>query len=59
MEVLRAAAEKVMADEAFKADLIGRGFDLYNVKPADFKAEAEAMSVTNSAIVTEFGLSAN
>ena len=28
-------------------------------KPADFKAEAEAMSVTNSAIVTEFGLSAN
>ena len=59
MEVLRAAAEKVMNDAEFKATLAERGFDSYTVAPDKFQAEAEAMSVTNSAIVTEFGLSAN
>ena len=59
MKVLRDAAQKVLSSEDFKATLVERGFDEYNVDGAEFKNAAMEMYKSNSAIIKEFNLSAN
>ena len=59
LEVLRKASKAVMASEEFKATLAERGFDEYNIDPAQFVDDAKEMYTTNSGIIKEFNLSAN
>lgn len=59
MDVLRKAGETVLNSDDFKTALSESGFDEYHVEGAQFKSDAQEMYGTNSAIITEFGLSAN
>jgi tripartite-type tricarboxylate transporter receptor subunit TctC len=59
LKVLREASAKVLASEDFKAAVVERGFDEYNVDPVQFAADAMEMYGTNSGIIKEFNLSAN
>ena len=59
LKVLREASAKVLASDDFKAAVTERGFDEYNVDPAQFATDAMDMYATNSGIIKEFNLSAN
>lgn len=59
LKVLREASAKVLADPEFKAAVVERGFDEYNVDPAQFAIDAMDMYAVNSGIIKEFNLSAN
>ena len=58
LEILRKASKTVMESDDFKATLAERGFDEYNVDPAQFVNDAKEMYSTNSNIIKEFNLSA-